>query len=104
MRNYKRFNLASFQEDIKWIPFDQIKNFDRNPNEMWEIWKRFFLDCLNKHAPITQLKVKGNQIPHVTSELRSLIRTRDYLQTKAAFFKSPDMIILQNESMRIKVI
>ena len=50
---------------------------------MWEIWMRFFLDCLNKHAPITQLKVKGNHMPYVTSKLRSLIRTRDYLKTKA---------------------
>ena len=82
VRNYKRF-LASFQEDITQIPFDQIKNFARDPNEMWEIRKRFFLDCLNKHAPITQLKVKGNQMPFVTSKLRSLIRTRDYLKTKA---------------------
>ena len=83
VRNYKRFNLATFQEDIKQIPVDQIKNFVRDPNEMWEIWKRFFLDCLNKHAPITQLKVKGNHMPYVTSKLRSLIRTRNYLKTKA---------------------
>ena len=34
LRNYKRFNLATFQEDIKQIPFDQIKNFVRDPNEM----------------------------------------------------------------------
>ena len=52
--NYKQFSLASFQEDIKQIPFDQMKNFARDPNEMWEIWKRLFLDCLNKYAPITQ--------------------------------------------------
>ena len=79
----KRFDLATFQEDIKHIPFDQKKNFAGYPSEMWEIWKRFFLDCLNKHAPITQLKVKGNHMPHVTSKLRSLIRTRDYFKTKA---------------------
>ena len=84
VRNYKQFNLASFQEHIKLIPFDQIKNFARDPNEMWEIWKRFFSDCFNNnHAPITQLKVKGNQMPYVTFELRSLIRTRDYSKAKA---------------------
>ena len=27
--------------------------------------------------------MKGNQMPHVTSELRSLIKTRDYLKAKA---------------------
>ena len=31
VRNYKQ---ATFQDDTKQIPFDQIKNFVRNPNEM----------------------------------------------------------------------
>ena len=33
VRHYKRFHLATFQEDIKQIQFDQIKNFVRDPNE-----------------------------------------------------------------------
>ena len=50
---------------------------------MWQIWKEFFLDCLNKHAPVINIKVKGNDIPYVTSEIRSLIKTRNYLKSKA---------------------
>ena len=42
-----------------------------------------FLDILNKHAPVTTIKVKGNSLPYVTSELRALIKTRDYLRTNA---------------------
>ena len=41
------------------------------------------LDILNKHAPIVNIKVKGNNIPYVTSELKSMIRQRDYLRAKA---------------------
>ena len=50
---------------------------------MWLLWKTFFLDILNKHAPITNIKVKSNHLPYVTSELRGLIRQRDYLRAKA---------------------
>ena len=50
---------------------------------MWLIWKAFFLDLLNKHAPITNIKVRNNKLPYVTSELRKLIRQRDYLRAKA---------------------
>ena len=32
--------------------------------------KHFFLDILNKHAPIINIQVKGNKIPYVTSELK----------------------------------
>ena len=58
VRNYKRFNLTGFLEDIKQIPFDQIKDLcDKDANERWQIWKEFFLDCLNKHAPVINIKV-----------------------------------------------
>ena len=49
---------------------------------MWLIWKAFFLDLLNKHAPITNIKVRNNKLPYVTSKLRKLIRPRDYLRAK----------------------
>ena len=45
--------------------------------------ERIFLDCLNKHAPVINIKVKGNALPYVTSEIRRLIKTRDYLKSKA---------------------
>ena len=45
--------------------------------------KAFFLDILNKHAPVTKIKVKGISLPYVTSELRTLFKTRDYLRAKA---------------------
>ena len=42
-----------------------------------------FLDILNKHAPITNIQIKGSKIPYVTSELKAMIRQRDYLRAKA---------------------
>ena len=42
-----------------------------------------FLDVLNKHAPVTGIKIKGNSLPYITSDIRKLIRQRDYLKKKA---------------------
>ena len=50
---------------------------------MWLRWKAFFFDILDKHAPVTRIKVEGNSLLYVTSELKALIRTRDYLKAKA---------------------
>ena len=50
---------------------------------MWILWTAFFLEILNKHVPIINIKVKGNNIPYVTSELKSIIRQRDYPRAKA---------------------
>ena len=48
---------------MRSVPFEEIKNVAHDANEMWTLWKAFFLDLLNKHAPITNIHVKGNKIP-----------------------------------------
>ena len=64
------------------VPFDEIKYISSDANEMSNLWKRFFLGILNKHAPITNIQVKDSKIPYVTSELKAMIRQRDYLKAK----------------------
>ena len=41
-----------------------------------------FLDVLNKHAPVSNIKIKGNNLPYITAEIRQLARQRDYLRKK----------------------
>ena len=77
VRKYKRFNMVDFQSDLKEIPMEYIKLVAKDVNKVWLRWKALFLDILDKHAPVTKIKVKGNSLPYVTSELRALIKTRD---------------------------
>ena len=42
-----------------------------------------FFDALKKHAPLTKIKVKGNNLLYIDSETRRLIRQKDYLRKKA---------------------
>ena len=55
VRNFKRFDNDSFRNNIQKIPMDQIRSFSGDVNTMWHWWKTFFLDVLNKHAPITKI-------------------------------------------------
>ena len=71
MRIQKRFDLRAFQHDIlNNIPFDEIKATCKGVNEIWLQWKTFFLDILDKHMPNTQIKIKGNRIPYVNSDVK----------------------------------
>ena len=54
-----------------------------NPNDLWSKWKSFFFDILNKHAPVKTIRVKGNNLPYVMAEVKSMMRQRDYLRGKA---------------------
>ena len=84
IRNQKRFDLRAFQHDIlNNIPFDEIKATCKVVNEIWLQWKTFFLDILDKHMPNIQIKIKGNRIPYVNSDVKEMIRQRDYLRAKA---------------------
>ena len=47
------------------------------------MWKNLFLSALDKHAPIISMRLRDNKAPYITSELKSLIRQRDYLKAKA---------------------
>ena len=49
-------NLIS--KDLKYKTFDQIKTLIDHPNAMWFIWKQFYLDVLNKHVPVANLRIK----------------------------------------------
>ena len=41
VRNYKRFNLSAFRQDMNSVPFDEIRNVAHDANEMWILWKTF---------------------------------------------------------------
>ena len=83
IRKLKAFDSMAFLEELKSKNFDAIKDITRKPNEMWVIWKSFFLDVLNKHALLAKIRVKGNNLPYVTTEVRRLVRQRDFLRKKA---------------------
>ena len=83
VRNFRKLYKVAFQLDIEKIPTEQITFVSKDVNEMWLLWNTFFLDILIKHAPITNIKVKSNHLPYVKSELRGLIRQRDYFRAKA---------------------
>ena len=46
VRKCKNFDETTFLADLSKIQFDEIKNITDDPNEMWTIWKTWFLDVL----------------------------------------------------------
>ena len=59
--NFKRFDKEEFRHDLSDIPFSDVKAAASDTNELWDIWKNFFLAVLNKHAPPTTLILHSHQ-------------------------------------------
>ena len=60
-------------------------NIDKfqNPNNMWAEWKRMFLFCADKHAPLKTKRVRASKSPWINSNLKQEMRKRDVLKMKA---------------------
>ena len=83
IRIHKNFTESSLLDDLNGIPFDLISDTSDNANGLWMTWKTFFMNILNKPAPIKTIKVtRGNNLPYVTAEVKSLMRQRVTLGVK----------------------
>ena len=82
-RAFKKFNSELFLMDLRNIQFDQMKEIAKDPNELWQIWKTLFLEVLNKHAPVSNIRIRGSNLPYITAGVRRLGRQRNFLRKKA---------------------
>ena len=77
VRNFKRFNETDFIEELSGIPWYLATQY-MNPNDNWHVWKSFFLEALDRHAPLIYKSIKHNSVPWINSNIKKLIRSRDY--------------------------
>ena len=82
VRSYKNYTHAKFIEDLASIPFYIANIFDDLDDHVY-VFNSLFLDVLNDHAPMKQVKIKSRPNPFVTPEIRQLMRTRDNWHKRA---------------------
>ena len=82
MRNMKNFNEEKFVAELLKQHWEQVYFFAEDPNDMWEIWKKIFVEVLDKHAPLQCKKIRSKKVPWITSDIKKLINTRDKLKRK----------------------
>ena len=86
-RVYKSFDNAAFRTDILKAKSDGL--FDpifeaENEEEAWDIFEKVFTSILSKHAPLKVLQNRSNYVPHITDEIKTLMKIRDELKEEAA--------------------
>ncbi|XP_068690306.1 uncharacterized protein [Montipora foliosa] len=87
IRDYKHFDAELFVEDLSRMPWNAIQQFN-NPNTCWNVWKSFFTDTLNRHAPIQHKRTRRNSVPWITPRIKALMRNRDYHKKRAIKYAS----------------
>ncbi len=68
IRNYKNYNVQSFNEYLWQLPWSVIDVFE-DPQVMWDIFVSLFTEAADKHAPWMHKRIKGLDTPYITGEL-----------------------------------
>ena len=77
VRNFKNFNERLFLHDLSRIPWDCVNQFN-NPNDSQQVWKSFFIEVPDRHAPILRKYIKTTRIPWLNASIKQLMRQRDF--------------------------
>ena len=97
-RNYKHFNETVFLEELAAIDFNRL--FQSNNADNYDILTDNVRALIDKHAPLKSMKVRGNNKPFVTKELRSAIMKRSRLRTRYNKWKSRENYVLYRLSKK----
>ncbi len=87
IRNFKNFNTNDFLTDLSQMPWENIAQYD-NSNVCWQVWKSLYLQVLDRHAPLRRMRTRGNSLPWISSDIKGIMRSRDFHKIKAVRYNS----------------
>ena len=81
VRSFKKCDPLLLAEDVDNAPWSTMDTFDHIDNK-WSYWKTLFLNIVNVHAPIINIRSKKLSIKWIDSEIRMLMRSRNFYMRK----------------------
>ena len=87
-RKMKNFNEDAFLADVSGICWEQMLTETDDINTLVNNWSNLFSLIIDKHAPITEMRVSEKYCPWIDKDLRDLMQTRDKLRKAASKRKS----------------
>ena len=93
-RNYKKFEVHSFLQDVEQLP----------KKVSYTKWEKDFVKKLNKNAPLKTKVIKGNQKSFITKNLRKAIMKRSALKKRTNISNNIEIIKLYKNKETILLI
>ena len=90
-RDYKKFDEKVFIDELAAINFNKL--FEKEDIDKYDILTINVSALVDKHAPLKSKKIRGNNKPFVTKELRTAIMKRSRLRTKYNRWKSRENFV-----------
>ena len=77
-RSYRHYNPAVFNGDLSRVQWEQMYLMD-DVNEKLDFFNGRFLNILEVHAPIKNMRMRNRRSPFVNKEIKALMSSRDTL-------------------------
>ncbi len=87
-RKMKNFNENAFLDDVSGICWEQMVTDTDDINIIVNNWSNLFSLAIDKHAPLTEMRVSEKYCPWINKNLKDLMRTREKLKKAASKSKS----------------
>ena len=87
VRNFKNFNATDFVWDISQISWESVV-LHNNPNVCWKIWQSLFIEVLDRHAPLRNIRIRATSLPWITQKIKKLMRLTYFRKKRAVKYNS----------------
>ena len=87
-RNFKSYSSDNFQSDLQSVSWDDV-NTSLTVDDAYKSFITTLKKVSDRHAPLTTRRVRAATLPWLTSDIRDMMRTRDYHHKRAQKTKDP---------------
>ena len=103
-RNFKNYSTERFQADLHTASWDDVDT-SLTVDDAWNAFLTTFRNVSDKHAPLATKRARAASLPWLTSDIRALMRRRDFHHKRAKKTKADHEWItyrdLRNKTTRL---
>ena len=88
-RNFKKYSVERFVSDLYNVSWEEVDT-SLTVNDAWNVFKSLLNNVIEKHAPLQSKRARGDSLPWLTSDIRTMMRKRNFHHKRAQKTKSID--------------
>ena len=88
-RNFKKYSVERFVSDLYNVSWEEVDT-SLTVNDAWNVFKSLLNNVNEKHAPLQSKRARGDSLPWLTSDIRTMMRKRNFHHKRAQKTKSID--------------
>ena len=78
-KNYLKSNINDYFHDLSQIPRESVALHD-HPNTCYRVWKSYFLQAVDRHAPLKPPRVRANSLSWGAPNIKNWCKQKNFIK------------------------